>query len=130
MGPKTTTKKTSKTIEETYKKVGQVDHILLRPDTYIGDVKLQKELMWVYSETLDKIVEKEINYVPGLYKIFDEVLVNAGDRVQEDSTCDTIKVNIDKKLTQLVYGIMDLEFLLKSIKNIIFMYHHLFLVNF
>jgi len=42
MGPKTITKKTSKTIEETYKKVGQVDHILLRPDTYIGDVKLQK----------------------------------------------------------------------------------------
>lgn len=96
MGPKTTTKKTSKTIEETYKKVGQVDHILLRPDTYIGDVKLQKELMWVYSDTLDKIVEKEINYVPGLYKIFDEVLVNAGDRVQEDSTCDTIKVTIDQ----------------------------------
>jgi DNA topoisomerase-2 len=97
MGPKTTTKKTSKTIEETYKKVGQVDHILLRPDTYIGDVKLQKELMWVYSETLDKIVEEEINYVPGLYKIFDEVLVNAGDRVQEDSTCDTIKVTIDQE---------------------------------
>ncbi len=96
MGPKTTTKKTSKTIEETYKKVGQVDHILLRPDTYIGDVKLQKESMWIYSETLDKIVEKEINYVPGLYKIFDEVLVNAGDRVQEDSTCDTIKVTIDQ----------------------------------
>jgi DNA topoisomerase-2 len=96
MGPKTTTKKTSKSIEETYKKVGQVDHILLRPDTYIGDVKLQKEQMWVYSETLDKIVEKEINYVPGLYKIFDEVLVNAGDRVQEDSTCDNIKVNIDQ----------------------------------
>jgi DNA topoisomerase-2 len=97
MGPKTTTKKTSKSIEETYKKVGQVDHILLRPDTYIGDVKVQKELMWVYSESLDKIVEKEINYVPGLYKIFDEVLVNAGDRVQEDSTCDTIKVNIDQE---------------------------------
>jgi DNA topoisomerase-2 len=96
MGPKTITKKTSKTIEETYKKVGQVDHILLRPDTYIGDVKLQNESMWVYSDSLDKIIEKEISYVPGLYKIFDEVLVNAGDRVQEDSTCDTIKVNIDQ----------------------------------
>lgn len=97
MGPKKTTKKTAtKTIEETYKKLTSVEHILHRPDTYIGDVKIQKELMWIYSEEHDKIIEKEINYVPGLYKIFDEVLVNAGDRVQEDSTCETIKVNIDQ----------------------------------
>jgi DNA topoisomerase-2 len=95
MGPKTTTKKTPKTIEETYQKKTPIEHILLRPDTYIGDVKIQKELMWIYSSELDKIVEKEINYSPGLYKIFDEIIVNAGDRVQEDSTCNIIKVTIN-----------------------------------
>ena len=95
MGPKTTTKKTPKTIEETYQKKTPIEHILLRPDTYIGDVKIQKEMMWVYCSQTDKIVEKEINYSPGLYKIFDEIIVNAGDRVQEDKTCNIIKVTIN-----------------------------------
>ena len=95
MGPKTATKKTPKTIEETYQKKTPIEHILLRPDTYIGDVKIQKEMMWVYCSQTDKIVEKEINYSPGLYKIFDEIIVNAGDRVQEDKTCNIIKVTIN-----------------------------------
>lgn len=95
MGPKTTTKKTPKTIEETYQKKTPIEHILLRPDTYIGDVKIQKEMMWVYCSQTDKIIEKEINYSPGLYKIFDEIIVNAGDRVQEDKTCNIIKVTIN-----------------------------------
>jgi DNA topoisomerase-2 len=95
MGPKTTTKKTPKTIEETYQKKTPIEHILLRPDTYIGDVKIQKEMMWIYSSEENKIVEKEINYSPGLYKIFDEIIVNAGDRVQEDETCNIIKVTIN-----------------------------------
>ena len=95
MGPKITTKKTPKTIEETYQKKTPIEHILLRPDTYIGDVKIQKEMMWVYCSQTDKIIEKEINYSPGLYKIFDEIIVNAGDRVQEDKTCNIIKVTIN-----------------------------------
>ena len=88
-------KKTPKTIEEQYQKKTPIEHILIRPDTYIGSVKIQKELMWIYSSENDKIVEKEINFSPGLYKIFDEIIVNAGDRVQEDSTCNIIKVNIN-----------------------------------
>jgi len=89
------TKKTTKTIEEKYQKKTPVEHILTRPDTYIGDVKIQKEPMWIYSSDENMIIEKEIDYVPGLYKIFDEIIVNAGDRIQEDPTCDTIKVKID-----------------------------------
>lgn len=89
------TKKTTKTIEEKYQKKTPIEHILTRPDTYIGDVKLQKEPMWIYSSEKNMLIEKEIDYVPGLYKIFDEIIVNAGDRIQEDKTCDCIKVNIN-----------------------------------
>ena len=88
-------KKTTKTIEEKYQKKTPIEHILTRPDTYIGDVKIQKEPMWIYSSEKNMLVEKEINYVPGLYKIFDEIIVNASDRIQEDPTCNIIKVNID-----------------------------------
>jgi DNA topoisomerase-2 len=41
------------------------------------------------------MVERECEYVPGLYKIFDEILVNAADNKQRDPRMDTIKVNID-----------------------------------
>ena len=39
---------------------------------------------------------RDVNFVPGLYKIFDEILVNAADNKQNDKNMDTIKVNIDK----------------------------------
>ena len=88
----------TKTIEQKYQKKTQIEHILLRPDTYIGDISIQSENMWIYDDINNKIINKEINYIPGLYKIFDEILVNARDHSCTDSTCDTIKVNIDKEL--------------------------------
>lgn len=52
--------------------------------------------MWVYDAAEDKIVQREISYVPGLYKIFDEILVNAADNKQRDPKMNVIKVNINK----------------------------------
>jgi DNA topoisomerase-2 len=82
-----------KTVEERYQKLTQIEHILKRPDTYIGDTKLQKEKQYIFQD--NRIIKKEINYPPGLMKIFDEILVNARDHYVNDPTCDTIKVNID-----------------------------------
>ncbi|XP_066589354.1 DNA topoisomerase 2 [Prorops nasuta] len=88
-------KGTNKTIEGIYQKKSQKEHILLRPDTYIGSVEFVQEPMWVYDKEKDMIVQKEIKYVPGLYKIFDEVLVNAADNKQRDPKMDMIKIDID-----------------------------------
>jgi len=95
--PPKKTKKSSRTIEERFQKKSQREHILIRPDSYIGSVSLQEEKLWIYNSKCDKIVEKEIIYSPGLYKIFDEIAVNAGDRVQEDDTCNKIEFNIDQE---------------------------------
>ena len=84
-------------IEKTYQKKTQLEHILLRPDTYIGTTEKITEKMWVIDEKSGKMVNKEITYVPGLYKIFDEILVNAVDNITRDLRMDTIKVNITPK---------------------------------
>ena len=84
-------------IEKIYQKKTQLEHILLRPDTYIGTTEKITEKMWVIDEKSGKMVNKEINYVPGLYKIFDEILVNAVDNITRDIHMDTIKVNIKPK---------------------------------
>ena len=74
----------SKSVENTYKKKTQLEHILLRPDTYIGSVDMQQQAMWVVDDTDEqrpRMVHKQISYVPGLYKIFDEIIVNAADNI-------------------------------------------------
>lgn len=68
-----------RTIEEIYKKKTQLEHILLRPDTYIGSIEAEEQEMWVFDSDEDVIKRKKIKYVPGLYKIVDEILVNAAD---------------------------------------------------
>jgi DNA topoisomerase-2 len=35
--------------------------------------------LWVLAENEEKFEHKTIDLVPGLYKIFDEILVNAAD---------------------------------------------------
>lgn len=50
--------------------------------------------MWVWDENEEKMVYREITYVPGLYKIFDEILVNAADNKQRDPKMNCIKVDI------------------------------------
>eukprot|EP00897_Mesotaenium_endlicherianum_P007582 jgi/Mesen1/6852/ME000351S05970 len=82
-----------RTIEQTYLKKTPLEHVLLRPDTYVGSIEKHKQLLWVYEG--GKMVQREITYVPGLHKIFDEILVNAADNKQRDPTMDCLKVDID-----------------------------------
>jgi DNA topoisomerase-2 len=56
-------------------------HILDNPDTYIGSVENVDSNMWIMNETNDKIIEKNITYIPGLFKLFDEGIVNCRDHV-------------------------------------------------
>ncbi|XP_027113751.1 DNA topoisomerase 2 [Coffea eugenioides] len=84
---------TGKTIEETYQKKSQLEHILLRPDTYIGSIEKHSQTLWVFEN--DAMVHRQISYVPGLYKIFDEILVNAADNKQRDPKMDSVKVVIN-----------------------------------
>lgn len=75
-----------KTVEETYKQLTQYEHILTRPDTYVGSLIFQRDRLWVYNSVEEKLEQREVNYVPGLFKIFDEIIVNAADNFQRKSS--------------------------------------------
>jgi DNA topoisomerase-2 len=64
---------------ETYKKHTHREHVLELPDTYIGSVETSEEPRWVFDEANGKIVHKTVAFNPGLYKTFDELIVNARD---------------------------------------------------
>ena len=79
-----------------YDKKTPREHVLLRPDTYIGDIEKTSENMWVYNSENNKILNQQISYTPGFLKIFDEILVNARDASITDKNCDTIDVVLDE----------------------------------
>ena len=68
-------------LAKTYQQKTDKQHILDNPDTYIGSVEKVDADMWVFCEETQRIVLKDIEYVPGLYKLFDEGIVNARDHV-------------------------------------------------
>lgn len=94
-------KPTKKTATETYQKLSQREHILVRPDTYIGSVERTEQQMWVYNKELQQMENRKVSYVPGLYKIFDEILVNAADNKQRDATMTYMKISVNRAEGQI-----------------------------
>ncbi|KXN89810.1 DNA topoisomerase 2 [Leucoagaricus sp. SymC.cos] len=84
-----------KTASETYTKLSQLEHILKRPDSYIGSIETITQLMWTYDANTKRMVQRDVKYVPGFLKIVDEILVNAADNKINDPSMDTIKVSIN-----------------------------------
>ncbi|KAI1177478.1 DNA topoisomerase [Nemania sp. FL0916] len=90
-------KSKAKTATETYQKLTQLEHILKRPDTYIGSIERAEQSMWVYNkETVQMELRPSVRFVPGLYKIFDEILVNAADNKQRDGSMTYMKIHINR----------------------------------
>jgi DNA topoisomerase-2 len=77
----------------TYKKYTQLEHILARPDTYVGNLNPDVSKQWVYNGS--QMQQKQCTFVSGLFKIFDELLVNALDQCVVDPTVDKIAVDIN-----------------------------------
>jgi len=71
-------------------------HILDNPDTYIGSVETVDADMWIMNETSDKIIQRNISYIPGLFKLFDEGIVNCRDHVVRMQT--KIDANVENSL--------------------------------
>ena len=87
-----------KKIEERYIKLTHKEHILTRPETYIGSIQKETKHMFIASNYEDirnvKMEYKEITYVPGFIKIFDEIITNASDHSIRTGKVTFIKVNI------------------------------------
>lgn len=66
-----------------YQRLTDKEHVKQNPDTYIGSVVNLQDDLWVLDESGEtpKIILKSVHYVPGLYKLFDEAIVNCRDHV-------------------------------------------------
>jgi DNA topoisomerase-2 len=72
-------------LSKKYQKLSHVEHVLKKPDTYVGSCTPEESLEWVAyhdesnTETPWKFSHKTVTIIPGLYKCFDELRVNALD---------------------------------------------------
>ena len=75
----------SNDLAQQYQQKTDKQHILDNPDTYIGSVENVDANLWVFEDgstpETNKIALKTIEYIPGLYKLFDEGIVNCRDHV-------------------------------------------------
>jgi DNA topoisomerase-2 len=82
---------------ESVQKLTHIEHILKRPDSYVGPVEQGTEPYWILNG--DKFSKKNLKYSPALLKIFDEILVNAIDRNSlHPKQVSSISVAIDKDM--------------------------------
>lgn len=71
----------SNNLSQKYQKKSDREHVLDNPDTYIGSIENVNQDYFVYDDQDNLIKSKNIKYIPGLYKLFDEAIVNARDHV-------------------------------------------------
>lgn len=91
-------KPTPKTIEEKYKKLTDIEHVLLRPARYLGVTKPTSANAWMYSQDTKKMSRRDVVFNPGFLKMFDEIISNSADfsKTPEGKHVDTIRVEVDK----------------------------------
>ncbi|OKO90321.1 DNA topoisomerase 2 [Penicillium subrubescens] len=84
-------------VADKYRKLTQLEHITKRPDTYIGSTERTTQSMWVYNSETESMEFRPVSFVPGLYKIFDEIVVNAADNKKNDKNMSEIRVTVSRE---------------------------------
>lgn len=104
------------TLEETYVKLTPIEHVLKKPGMYIGDLDFRNEKQFIYSK--NKIIQQEISWSPGLYKIIDELIVNAYDQSIRDQTMTIISAYINSESFSLYNDGIGIDIVLHPTHNI------------
>ena len=75
-------------VDKKFKKLDDIDHVILRPGMYIGSIKPHTADKWIIEE--NKAVQKQVTYNPGFLKIFDEIITNSVDESKRKGSKLTI----------------------------------------
>jgi DNA topoisomerase-2 len=82
-----------KTIEEKYRKLSDVDHVLLRPGMYCGSIKPKQEDYHLHDG--EKFVKRSVTYNPAFLKIFDEIVSNSIDEHRRNLKLNEVRVTVN-----------------------------------
>lgn len=93
----------AKTVEQTFRKLTEVEHVIKRPGRYIGSIKPHTAVEYLPGEdsapgAAPVMLQREVTYNPGFIKLFDEIVSNSADhsRRPEGKGLDIIRVDVDR----------------------------------
>lgn len=90
--------------EREFKILTDVEHVLLRPNMYIGGINLTENEQWVYDKESGKFSYGTVKYVPAVIKCASELIDNSID-VAIDTNFEKatrIQVRVDDKSIEVV----------------------------
>lgn len=98
---KGSTANSTKKTNQKYKQLTQHEHVLKKPNMYIGGIEPEEETDYIYNPETKNLVQKTFINVPGLIKIISEIIENATDQTEEvGNNCDIIKMYVkDNKIS-------------------------------
>ena len=83
-----------KSIEQKYRKLSDIEHVLLRPGMYCGSIKPREDDIPLLGDD-GKFSIRKVSYNPALMKIFDEIVSNAVDEHRRNPKLDELRVTVD-----------------------------------
>jgi DNA topoisomerase-2 len=87
-------------IEEKYRKLDDIEHVLLRAGMYVGSTVPHSRTSFLF-DTNEKYTPQEIVYNPAFLKIFDEIISNSVDEHRRNPKLNQIHVTVDSNKSKI-----------------------------
>jgi DNA topoisomerase-2 len=85
-----------KSIEQKYRKLTDVEHVLMRSSMYVGSIKPHDSELFLLGSD-NRFKKTQVTYNPAFLKIFDEIISNSVDEHKRNPKLNKIEVTIDKE---------------------------------
>ena len=82
----------AKAIEEKYQALSEIDHVLKKSGMWIGSKAVTTKNFFIFQD--EHMVEKELEYVPGLLKIIDEIISNSVDEYRRPDNLGLTEIKV------------------------------------
>lgn len=84
----------AKKIEDKYKELTELEHLLLRPGMWVGSTKEEEKDMYLYSIKHGNMELGTVKYVPAMLKLVDEVISNSCDEFRRKDNMGLNRIDV------------------------------------
>lgn len=84
----------TKTVEEQFKALSEVEHILLRPGMWLGSIKEEQRMMFLYNVDNAQMEMREATYIPAMLKVVDEIISNSCDEYRRETNMGLTNLDV------------------------------------
>lgn len=84
-----------KAIEDKYKAMTDIEHVLFRPGMYVGSTKKEIQSGYLYNIDKESFEEVEYQVVPAMLKVVDEIISNSCDEFRRPDNLGLTKLSVE-----------------------------------